>query len=152
MPWVVRHCDGSQSLSGGVARRPRPRILHPRASLQQVAGTKSRSLGDLPRRAPLGKARIWSRAAETPLRCTRIGRTRSRCRACGHKLFSLARVLSASQIHELARDMSRDALPPVRCCDLTSFHVHRIELPGLLRDVVRDGGQLVSRWRTACVG
>ena len=62
VPWVVRHCDGSQRLSGGVARQPRPRALHPRAICQQAAGRKSGSLGDLPRRAPLGKARIWSRA------------------------------------------------------------------------------------------
>ena len=43
-----------------------------------------------------------------------------------------------------ARDLGCDALPPVLRCDLTPFLVHRTGRYKLIRDVVRDAGQLVS--------
>ena len=43
-----------------------------------------------------------------------------------------------------ARDVGRNALPPVHRCDLTSCHVHRTGRYKLIRDVARDEGQLVS--------
>ena len=138
-----RLSEAAPRLFGGLARPWTGTGLHREASRQQSSHQKVGGAGELPRSARSADTWIVQRVAATHFWCTRIAQVMSATQvSVPPSSRTHLRVLSWLD-YRPARDLGCDALPPVRRCDLTTFCVHRTGRYKLIRDVVRDEGQLV---------